>query len=204
MKKLIVAAAVALGCVTGAAQAAPVITYTPGGSATPAGQTLIQSFDSYLAGTFLGNGTYVFSQSVPNFADRPAGTTNNFAAVTAGGRYDQSFSTGASAFSFVFGTLDAYNSLIVHFATGPDLTLSGADIIGNQGSLQSSGLVNYGVGTGPLFTGISFLSTTNNSFEIDTISAAVPEPAAWGMMILGLGLIGGVLRRRPSMKVRFA
>ena len=28
------------------------------------------------------------------------------------------------------------------------------------------------------------------------IPGAVPEPATWGMMILGLGLVGGVLRRR--------
>ena len=32
---------------------------------------------------------------------------------------------------------------------------------------------------------------------------AVPEPATWGMMIMGFGLMGGVLRRR-STKVAFA
>ncbi|WP_256731425.1 PEPxxWA-CTERM sorting domain-containing protein [Sphingomonas sp. dw_22] len=33
---------------------------------------------------------------------------------------------------------------------------------------------------------------------------AVPEPAAWGMMILGFGLIGGVLRRRVrASEVRY-
>jgi len=37
-----------------------------------------------------------------------------------------------------------------------------------------------------------------------TFSAtAVPEPAAWGMMIAGLGLIGGVMRRRRDT-VEFA
>jgi len=34
--------------------------------------------------------------------------------------------------------------------------------------------------------------------------AAVPEPASWGMMMAGLGLIGGVMRRRTGAKVRFA
>lgn len=38
-----------------------------------------------------------------------------------------------------------------------------------------------------------------------TISfAAVPEPAAWGLMILGFGLIGGALRRRQKVAVRYA
>ena len=32
-----------------------------------------------------------------------------------------------------------------------------------------------------------------------TVLAVVPEPASWAMMILGFGLIGTTLRRRPAM-----
>jgi len=32
---------------------------------------------------------------------------------------------------------------------------------------------------------------------------AVPEPATWGMMILGVGMVGGVMRRRHGQQVRF-
>jgi len=32
---------------------------------------------------------------------------------------------------------------------------------------------------------------------------AVPEPATWGMMILGVGMIGGVMRRRQRQAVRY-
>lgn len=35
-------------------------------------------------------------------------------------------------------------------------------------------------------------------------AGAVPEPASWGMMIIGFGLIGGALRRRPSVNVSYA
>jgi len=35
-------------------------------------------------------------------------------------------------------------------------------------------------------------------------TGAVPEPATWGMMILGLGLIGGVMRRRQRTAVTYA
>jgi hypothetical protein len=37
-----------------------------------------------------------------------------------------------------------------------------------------------------------------------TTTAAVPEPAAWGMMIGGFGLAGGALRRRKVALVRAA
>jgi len=35
-------------------------------------------------------------------------------------------------------------------------------------------------------------------------AAGVPEPATWGMMILGFGAIGGALRRRAGAKLAFA
>ena len=34
------------------------------------------------------------------------------------------------------------------------------------------------------------------------VSGAVPEPATWAMMILGVGAVGGAARRRGAMKVR--
>lgn len=40
---------------------------------------------------------------------------------------------------------------------------------------------------------------TNGRIQANTqISAAVPEPATWGMMIVGFGLMGGALRRRKT------
>lgn len=47
---------------------------------------------------------------------------------------------------------------------------------------------------------VAFAAITLNS---DTPPPGVPEPAAWAMMIAGLGLVGGALRRR-SVKVAFA
>ena len=40
-------------------------------------------------------------------------------------------------------------------------------------------------------------------FRVEGVSAAIPEPATWAMMIGGLGFAGGLLRRRTS-KVQFA
>lgn len=35
-------------------------------------------------------------------------------------------------------------------------------------------------------------------------AASVPEPAAWGMMIAGFGLVGAAMRRRTTMKVSYS
>lgn len=50
---------------------------------------------------------------------------------------------------------------------------------------------------------------TNSTYRLSTAqiyanAAAVPEAGTWGMMILGFGLAGAVLRRRPKVRVAFA
>ena len=47
------------------------------------------------------------------------------------------------------------------------------------------------------------LSLDNLTFASSTVTAAVPEPATWAMMIAGFGLVGGAMRRR-STKIAFA
>jgi choice-of-anchor C domain-containing protein len=49
-------------------------------------------------------------------------------------------------------------------------------------------------------TRLSFQSTTNGAWgmALDNVSAAVPEPATWAMLIAGFGLVGGALRRRNT------
>ena len=37
-----------------------------------------------------------------------------------------------------------------------------------------------------------------------TVTAAVPEPATWAMLILGFGLVGAAMRKRQSVRVRYA
>lgn len=39
--------------------------------------------------------------------------------------------------------------------------------------------------------------------SFDVAAPGVPEPATWGMMILGIGMIGGVLRRRQRAELRY-
>ena len=38
----------------------------------------------------------------------------------------------------------------------------------------------------------------------ELVNSAVPEPATWAMMIVGFGAIGGALRRRQKLTIRYA
>lgn len=218
MMKLIGAGALALMSMAGSAQAATFVTTFNGGSgALPTGSTVVQNFDAVASGTMIGANAYATSTST-NLTFRPAyGSSGNFAAVLDGGSYTYTLPTASSVFSFVLGSLDAFNVLTLSFSDGTSSILTGGQIVnaptlfdsGSRTDAQTNGVVSYTVGGGATVTGATFSSRGGNSFEFDNlatggVAAAVPEPAAWGMMILGFAVMGGVLRRRPSTKVRFA
>jgi len=69
------------------------------------------------------------------------------------------------------------------------------------------------IGTGTDFTGFADVATTAFSISMtrtsDVVlrldfseSAPIPEPATWGMMILGFGMVGFGLRRRAKIDLR--
>lgn len=58
---------------------------------------------------------------------------------------------------------------------------------------QGLGSLNYGSDALE-----SFSLDAGGSFSSVPIPNGVPEPASWAMLLLGMGLIGGVLRRRPA------
>ncbi|MBV1688356.1 PEPxxWA-CTERM sorting domain-containing protein [Novosphingobium sp. G106] len=82
--------------------------------------------------------------------------------------------------------------------------------------------IHYGAGQGPIpgnpggvtafyrfdaGTNLDSLSFTNGSVSgvsLYKTGGGVPEPATWGLMILGIGLAGGAMRRRQRQAVRYA
>jgi hypothetical protein len=90
--------------------------------------------------------------------------------------------------------------------------MSGGILIADPDSidwlLEATGPQLYnGPETAPVFhTGtfaLTGLSTPGSfSLTIAPVSAAVPEPASWALMISGFGLAGAALRRRQAVAVR--
>lgn len=73
------------------------------------------------------------------------------------------------------------------------------------GGTGNNGVVSTGaaVASREWLVGAAFNSGNNDGFKIASITvapsvAAVPEPASWAMMILGVGLVGGALRGRRA------
>jgi len=212
MKKLLLAGALAVACSAGSAQAATTINFVGGGSTLPTDTKVIQNFDSLAAGTLIGTNAAVFSADANNAARPAFGSTGNFAGVYSGGSYTFNFAP-SNVFSFVLGSLDNFNNLTLRYADGTTLSLTGGAIVndasldnpGNRTLAETNGVVTYRVTSGALLTGATF-SSQFNSFEFDNLAVAVPEPAAWAMMIVGFALVGGALRRRnrTSTQVTFA
>jgi hypothetical protein len=83
-------------------------------------------------------------------------------------------------------------------------TISHTNVPGNMNWLQYTG---YFTGTGSdVLSFVSGFQQNNGGIFLDSVDvSAVPEPATWGMLILGFGMAGGALRyRRRSLKVSFA
>lgn len=217
MKKLLLASALALGSYAGAAQAAPTITSpatlnlinfgTGNGGGLQTGATAAATAAGI---TFSGNAG-VFSGSSAgttsaNGYTSPFGSANtNYLAIEPGGSISFTFATAQTTFGLLFGTIDSYNNFsFTASGAGGTQTFSGTDVANALGVSANGGTTRNVLfsGLNP-FTRVTLSDTTSSAFEFVPASS-VPEPAAWGMMITGFGLVGGVLRRRQSVKIRFA
>ena len=210
MKKFMLASALALACSTAPTQASTTITFAGGSSDLPVDSKVIQDFDALAVGSSIGSNASVYA-TTGIAAARPAfGSTGNYGAVNSGGTFVFDFAA-SELFAFIIGSLDTYNSLLLRYADGSSTLLTGGAIVDNSSLFDSgnrtindtNGSVSYRVTSGPLLTGATFTSNFD-AFEFDNMAVAVPEPAAWAMMIFGFALVGGSLRRRPTVKVNFA
>lgn len=210
MKRFMLASALVMAFSASTAQAATTITFAGGSSTLPVDSKVIQNFDSLAVGSSIGPNASVYSTTGQNAARPAFGSTGNYGAVNSSGTFVFDFAA-STLFAFVLGSLDTYNSLLLRYVDGTSTLLTGGAIVGNSSLFDSgnrtigdtNGIVSYRVTSGPLLTGATFTSNYD-AFEFDNLAVAVPEPAAWAMMIFGFGLVGGSLRRRPAVKVKFA
>ncbi|KQR81170.1 PEPxxWA-CTERM sorting domain-containing protein [Sphingomonas sp. Leaf343] len=99
-------------------------------------------------------------------------------------------------------------------AGGVDVTFSGRNAgRGDAGDARLFGSLFPVAGSRPGSFTDTIAMAANQTFDLAIASApgvtgtiaAVPEPAGWATMILGVGLLGGVLRRRiRQSEARFA
>jgi hypothetical protein len=166
------------------------------------------TYDFESAAPFTGG--FVGTGSVTNVRAQPFGSTGNYASVSRSngpGILDLSSFGSINKISFLWGSVDSYNFLDV---------LSGSTVLASFTGSQVTALAN-GNQTDPATNPIVTLSFTGddrdaadalrfrsngNAFEFDNVAVSalpIPEPAMWAMMIGGLGLVGGAMRRRRPM-----
>jgi PEP-CTERM motif len=106
------------------------------------------------------------------------------------------FNTSQSGLTPVFLLTDSANATIASF-TGP---FQGAGLVQNYAPFTSyfSGPITFGFGGTSNYLGIDNVRIDVRA--ISTPPGVVPEPASLATMLMGLGLTGGVLRRRSAAK----
>ena len=202
-------AGAAMSAVLAAAPASATIhfAFTPGTPSPSAGYTVIDDFNTgtpgNLTGTFQIKTPPADGYGAPPANSVPTGTP--YLSVL-GGDVANIGLGGVSTFEFDWGSIDTYNTLVIHSSAGDMTVIPGGNFPnlanGNQALPGTNGLFIVTGDAGESFTGIT-LSSSTNSFEIDNVavSGGVPEPAAWSLMIVGFGMAGGLVRARRRTAV---
>ena len=197
MIKIALAITFSMAALSGANAAMTIVSSTNGpDSGIPAGQHLITNFDTSagLSGGFtLANGTISGQYAAP-FQD-----ASQYLAVLGGQTATLAISPAVKSLSFYWGSIDDYNTVsffsggsLVQAFSGTAIPAAPAD--GSQGNPLNNRRVTFNFG-GAAIDSVSF-GSTQNSFELDTVSGAVPEPTTWAMLVAGMGLVGVAMRRR--------
>ena len=182
-------------------------TFTIGGTAV-AGQGLMSSQAGAATTTFNGLtslpagftaiGTTptnpVVSGSQSNVYLAPTGDTSTYLSVGTGSITDTL--KGSTYFGFDWGSVDNYNTLALADSSGNVTYYTGGGL-GVLVNGNNSYFVNFYSTPGTTFTQATFSSSTN-SFEIDNVASATPEPSTVAMLAGGLLVVAGALRRRKA------
>jgi fibronectin-binding autotransporter adhesin len=131
----------------------------------------------------------------------PLGDKSKYLAILGGRQETLTYHHDMDRFGLYWGSVDAYNT--ISFFDGKKLveSFTGSSIIplianGNQIAFSSNRYVEFT--SLPWFDRV-VLGSSQNSFEVDNISAsAAPEIATWAMMLVGFAGIGFVAYRRAK------
>jgi hypothetical protein len=163
-------------------------------------------------GTIVGGTVYSSSQGVaamPTNTAPPINTVGNFLASgpsssPANAPLDKAtltFDTPVTSFSFLLGSPDSYNTILVLTNNGlpaQTFTLAQLGITPVTGDQQYAEYVNFYTTGSTVIDAIRFNSTTD-ALEVSNFSvSAVPEASTWAMMVLGFCGLGFLAHRRRN------
>jgi len=138
------------------------------------------------------------------FADIPKGAIAGGNFLSAGPTTTQDstiqFDSGLSYVSFLWGSPDLYNALTVKTTAGDvPFTASGLGFSVTNGDQSFSTYVQFTANAGVAIKGLVFSNVPSvDAFEVANfnVTAAVPEPETYVLMLAGLGAVGFMNRRR--------
>ncbi|MFZ4649785.1 MAG: PEP-CTERM sorting domain-containing protein [Rubrivivax sp.] len=198
MIKTLVAATAALSACAASAQVT--------GGLGSLGPSFLTLSGANVTGGALYNATQTFSYAARPTNTSPAiSTVGNWLAVGGASNANNGggatgtlkLGTGTTGVSFLWGSVDTYNSVQINTTAGSKtFTHSMLGLTANQDWYKAS-YVNFAVtNPGATITSIDFLSS-GTAFEVANITA-VPEPGTYAMLLSGLAAVGFVSRRRRA------
>jgi hypothetical protein len=197
--------------VAGSAHAAVTFTSQPFDPGVPAGQTIVEDFDTPIAAGYTFNfrrGATIETNSISGVAAAPAGDTTNFAAVVTNSFAYLTSPEALKSASIYLGSLDTYNYIGFFNDTNgkltPIATFGGSQLVANPNGNQTGSATNrtFDFNFGNSDVNVIGFGSTGNSFEFDNIAvSAVPEPETWVLLTLGIAGAGLMLRRRRSSAI---
>jgi hypothetical protein len=221
MKILGSALVLALACAAAAPVQAVTLYVRPGADPLRGGLALLPDFVNGVTGTGGANGTFTGGTSVNTGGNNPGFSgafvnvkgQNSQNAALRRGSYLQPFPTSGTgivrAFSFLSANVDQgvvglnNASLVVTTQNLTSNTFTSTTFSGTQFSLaNATARVYVDTGSSDIISSVEFrvVGGQNDQFNVDGFATAAPEPATWGMLILGFGMAGMGLRRRTKVQ----
>lgn len=202
MKKFLLGATAALSTVAFAPAANAVVIGVAGQAALPFATLSNAGLNGGTLATLSGGAVLTSDQPFADIPEGVFGGTFLAAGPFSGQPATLTFNQTVNILGFLIGSPDFYNLLTVTSTAGSFGFTPATLGLRTDGDQNVSQYVNFR--TTSADERILSVSFTNNpainAFETANFAAgAVPEPAAWAMMIAGFGLIGGALRRQKKL-----
>lgn len=164
------------------------------------------------------NGTINFGANPTNYYDPangyvPGGFGNSAGQpVTIGAAVEFGFQDGANRDTADFTDSQLILSDDVFSGAAPwqqTFSLVGGDLFSGLNLISENFIpgLTYSLNAGTIqinWAGTDAPNEFRAVFDVTAGAAGVPEPATWGMLLVGFGLIGGALRRRRQFNLAYA